>query len=246
MRDDLPRLTVGQGPPLVVLLFTPQAATPAGLARWSAMRMLRPFAERFTVHLLNRPPGLAHDTTMADLAALYAGGFEGPARVLGLSTGGSLAQQLAADRPDLVERLVLAGTASTLGPIGRRAQRAYIERARQGRRPSPALAGLLTPSPLARAFLSGLLWLSDGGADHADAATMLNAEDGFDLSGRLADIKAPTLLIHGEKDVVYPLELARRTAAGIPGARLTVYRGRSHSATFTDRRFAPDALAFLT
>ncbi|MBB5083871.1 alpha/beta fold hydrolase [Nonomuraea endophytica] len=246
MRADLPRITVGQGPPLVVLLFTPQAANPTGLARWSAMRMLKPFTERFTVHLLNRPPGLAPDTTMAELAAVYAGGFDGPARVLGVSTGGSVAQQLAADRPDLVERLVLAGTAGRLGPIGKRTQRAYVDRARQGRRPSPALAELVTPSPLARRLLSGLLWLSDGSADHSDAATMLNAEDGFDLLGRLADIKAPTLLIHGENDVVYPLELARRTAEGIPGARLIVYPGKSHSATFTDRRFALDALTFLT
>lgn len=149
MRDDLPRITVGQGPPLVVLLFTPRAANPAGLARWSAMRMLKPFTERFTVHLLNRPPGLAPGTTMAEL---------------------------------------------------------------------------VTPSPLARGLLSALLWLPDGSAGHSDAATMLDAEDGFDLRGRLADIKAPTLLVHGEKDVVYPLELARQTAAGISAMTASLCR----------------------
>ncbi|MDR8410473.1 alpha/beta hydrolase [Nonomuraea sp. 3-1Str] len=251
MMNGLPYMSAGTGPPLVVLLHTPQAANPTGLARWSTMRMVRPFSEHFTVYVVNRPPGLPPTTMMADLAAVYAQAitttFEGPVRMLAISTGGSIALQLAADHPDLVDRLVLAGTAATLGPVGRRAQRTYIERAHQGRRPSPALAEIVTESEIGRRLLKGLLWLSDSGQkDHTDAVTVLNAEDGFDLRGRLHDIKAATLLIQGGKDLVYPLELARQTVEGIPDAQLIVYPGQSHSATFTDKRFAPDALAFLT
>ncbi|PUB25507.1 pimeloyl-ACP methyl ester carboxylesterase [Promicromonospora sp. AC04] len=250
MMNGLPYLTAGTGSPLVVLLFTPQAANPTGLARWSTMRMLRPFTEHFTVYVVNRPPGLPPTTTMADLAAVYAAAikttFEGPVNVLAISTGGSIALQLAADHPDLVGRLVLGGTACALGPVGKRAQRAYIERARQGRRPSPALADVVTESAIGRRLLRGLLWLSDGGhEDHTDAVTVLHAEDGFDLRGRLHDIKAPTLLIQGDNDLVYPVELARQTVEGIPDARLVVYPGRSHSGTFNDKRFAVDALGFL-
>ncbi|MFE3454531.1 alpha/beta fold hydrolase [Nonomuraea sp. NPDC059194] len=251
MLNGLPYLSAGAGPALIVLLHTPQAASPTGLARWSTMRLVRPFTKHFTVYVVTRPPGLPPATTMADLAAVHAQAiaatFEGPVKMLAISTGGAIALQLAADHPDLVDRLVLAGTAGTLGPIGRRAQRAYIKRARQGRRPSPALAEIVTESPIGRRLLKGLLWLSDGGhQDYTDAITVLNAEDGFDLRGRLHDIKAATLLIQGDKDVVYPLELARQTVEGIPDARLLVYPGRSHDRTFTDRRFAPDALAFLT
>ncbi|GAA4103361.1 alpha/beta fold hydrolase [Nonomuraea soli] len=250
MMNGLPHLSAGAGAPLVVLLFTSEAANPTGLARWSTMRMVRPFAEHFTVHVVNRPPGLPPTTTMAGLAAVYARAieatFDGPVNILAISTGGSIALQLAADHPGLVDRLVLASTACTLGPAGKRAQRAYIERARQGRRPSPALAEIVTRSVIGRRVLRWLLWLSDGGRkDHTDAVTVLNAEDGFDLRGRLHDIKAATLLIQGGEDLVYPLELARSTVEGIPGARLIVYPGRSHSRTFTDRRFSSDALAFL-
>lgn len=214
------------------------------------MRMLRPFVEHYTVYVVNRPPGLPSTTTMADLAAVYAAAirstFDGPVNVLAISTGGSIALQLAADHPDLVGRLVLAGTACVLGPVGKRAQRAYIERARQGRRPSPALAEVVTESAVGQGVLRGLLWLSDGGhKDHTDAVTVLNAEDGFDLRGRLHDIQAPTLLIQGDKDLVYPVELARQTVEGIADAKFVVYAGRSHSGTFNDKRFAPDALAFL-
>ncbi|MFC4115172.1 alpha/beta fold hydrolase [Nonomuraea zeae] len=251
MMNDLPHLSAGAGPPLVVLLYTPRAANPTGLARWSTMRMVRPFTQHFTVHIVNRPPGLPPTTTMADLATVYARGitsaFDGPVNVLAISTGGSIALQLAADHPDLVDRLVLGGTAATLGPAGRRAQRAYMERARQGKRPSPALAEIVTESAVGRRLVKGLLWLSDSGhEDHTDAVTVLQAEDGFDLRGRLADIKAATLLIQGGKDLVYPLDLARQTVEGIPDAQLVVYPDRGHSGTFTDKRFAPDALAFLT
>lgn len=215
------------------------------------MRLVRAFTEHFTVYVVNRRPGLPPGTTMTDLAAVYAQAiratFEAPVNMLAISTGGSIALQLAADHPGLVDRLVLAGTACTLGPIGRRAQRAYIERARQGRRPSPALAEVVTESTIGRRLLEGLLWLSDSGhEDHTDAVVVLDAEDGFDLRGRLHDIKAATLLIQGDRDLVYPLELARQTVEGIPDAQLVVYPGRSHSGTFTDKRFAPDALAFLT
>jgi len=247
---DLPLLTVGQGPPLVVLLYTPQAANPTGMARWSTMRLVRPFADRFTVHVVNRPPGLPPTTTMAELAGVYARGLKamvgGPVDVLGISTGGSIALQLAADHPELVDRLVLGGTACTLGPIGKRAQRGYIQRAEAGERPSPALAEVVTGSPIGQRLLAGLLWLSDGHRkDHTDAVVVLRAEDEFDLGGRLRDISAPTLMIQGERDRVYPLELARRTAQGIPGAKLIVYDGVGHNGTFTGKRFARDVLAFL-
>lgn len=242
-------VAVGSGPPLVVLSFLPEAGEPAGLTWRYLRRVLRPFAERFTVYVPNRAPGLPPATTMGEMAAHYAEGlaprFAGPVPVLGASTGGSLALQLAADHPRLVSRLALAATACTLGPIGRRAQRAFIERARAGRRPSPALAEVSADGALARTLLKGVLWLSDGRGDHADAATMLSAEDGFDLRGRLGDITAPTLLLHGDRDVIYPTDLARETAEGIPDARLITYAGRTHAGTLSDPRFPTDTRAFL-
>jgi pimeloyl-ACP methyl ester carboxylesterase len=230
-------------------MITPKAANPTGVARWSTLRMLRPFTKRFTVYVVNRPPGLPSTTTMAEFATMYAQAiratFEDSVDVLAISTGGSIALQLAADHPGVVARLVLGGTACALGPIGKRAEASYVERARLGQRPSPALAEALTKSAVGRRLVAGLLWLSDGRQDNGDAATVLNAEVEFDLRARLRDIAAPTLLIQGDKDVIYPLDLAMLTVQGIPRGRLVVYKGRGHSGTFTDRRFARDALAFL-
>jgi pimeloyl-ACP methyl ester carboxylesterase len=73
----------------------------------------------------------------------------------------------------------------------------------------------------------------------------VEAEDGFDVSERLEEISAPTLVIGGERDPCYSRELFEQTTRGIPDARLFIYRGRGHGGTVTDRRFARDVTAFL-
>ena len=65
----LPYLAVGQGPPLVVLSgFSAEHANPTGAARRFSLRPLLPLARQFTVHLVNRKPGLLPGATMRDLA----------------------------------------------------------------------------------------------------------------------------------------------------------------------------------
>jgi pimeloyl-ACP methyl ester carboxylesterase len=248
--NGLPHLSTGTGPPVVLLLYLPHAVAPTGASRRSILRMIRPIAAGRTVHVLNRPPGLPASSTMADLADVYAAGlrteFSAPVDIIGISTGGVLAQQLAADHPEVVERLILAGTAFRLGPIGLRAQREFVRRARAGRRPSPPLAEVVTGSPVLLPVLAAVMWLADGaGRDFSDAATMIAAENEADLEGRLSDITAPTLVLQGSADRGYTADLARRTAEGIADARLLLYEGVGHAGLFTDSRFARDILGFL-
>lgn len=49
-----------------------------------------------------------------------------------------------------------------------------------------------------------------------------------DRRTRLAKVKAPTLVIHGEADPLVPVEGGRDTAAHIPGARLLTIPGMGH------------------
>ena len=66
-------------------------------------------------------PACQLGSTIADLAGHYAQALEraftGPVAVMGISTGGSIAQQFAIDHPQLVHRLVLVATACRLGPL---------------------------------------------------------------------------------------------------------------------------------
>ena len=60
---------------------------------------------------------------------------------------------------------------------------------------------------------------------------------GWDLFPRLRELDVPTLLLHGEHDVV-PVELVARIADAVPGARLTVLPACGHF-TYLE---APDAV----
>ncbi len=58
-----------------------------------------------------------------------------------------------------------------------------------------------------------------------------------DISDRVADITAPTLVIHGDADAAIALELGQYLADTIPNASMAVMPGGSHSANLTN----PDA-----
>ena len=119
LKGGLTYIAFGEGPPLVVFPgLGPSNANPTGVLLRFEMGWLSPLARTFTVYRINRMVGLAPDTTMADpphYATAIEDMFEGAIAILGFSTGGSIAQRFAADRPDLVHRLVLAGTACRLG-----------------------------------------------------------------------------------------------------------------------------------
>jgi pimeloyl-ACP methyl ester carboxylesterase len=253
----LPHLSFGHGPPLVVFpgLGTTNA-NPTGIQRWGELRLLSPLARSFTVHRVGRKVGLKRGTTMADLAQDYAGaigdGFGAPVDVLGISTGGSLALQLTLDRPDLVRKLVVAGAAYRLSDHGTRFQRRVAELSAAGdrRELSRMNAPDVADSRLGQRIAGGLLWLAGPlfirrTWDPSDMIATIEAEDSFDVGGRLHEISAPTLVIGGDRDRFYPRDLFEATAEGIPNARLTIYEGRAHGGTFADRRFGRDVVAFL-
>jgi pimeloyl-ACP methyl ester carboxylesterase len=171
---------------------------------------------------------------MADIAADYAvalgPAFGEPVDVLGISTGGSVAQQFALDHPRLLRRLVLAGAAHRLGPVAREAQRRSAEFAESGDyRRSLAAAPTLVGSRAAQPLLGTAFWLMAPLArmgknwDPSDMIATIRAEDAFDVAGRLGEVRAPTLLIAGDRDLNFGMGLFERTAALIPDCRFVVY-----------------------
>jgi len=244
---------------VVLTGLTAEHANPTGLARTVELQALKPFVKATTVWYVNRPPGAGPGTTMADLACAYATAlaraFGGPVDVAGLSTGGSVALQLAVDHPELVKRLILVGSAYRLGEPARRSQRHMAELAAAGRRRRVdwALGRSMGRSTAASLAAGALYWLAGPvlfgtAADPSDMIATIEAEDRFDVGEHLAGVRAPTLVVGGAEDQFYQeggQRLIAETAARIPGARLVLYEGRGHAGTFLDRRLAHDVLGFL-
>jgi pimeloyl-ACP methyl ester carboxylesterase len=252
-----PFAAVGSGDPLVVLAGL---LPTTGVERDGTFRAaLGPFgvlAPQRRVMVVNRRPELPRGMTMAALAAEHAeairAGLATPVDVIGTSTGGSIAQQLAADHPEVVRRLVLVSTACRLGSLGRRLQRQVAARLRAGaRRQAFAVmaAGLVPPrrgqlAAAAVGWLAGPRLMPDlQGLD--DMATTIEAEDGFDLALCRTPIGAPTLILAGRDDRFYAPELFEETARLIPESRLELIGGRGHITLAKDRRFQAALREFL-
>jgi pimeloyl-ACP methyl ester carboxylesterase len=191
--------------------------------------------------------------TGADLVADAAGvldAYELPAaHIVGVSAGGALAQLLALDVPDRVLSLVLISTSSAV-PVGRELP-APAEQF--GRFVSTAqvdwsdadsaieylvdysrvLAGSERPfdEAAARALIRR------DAARARDFAALQNHDliaDGGLRSGPLSTVAAPTLVIHGTADPMFPIGHGEALAEEIPGARLLRLEGAGHGVERTD------------
>ena len=253
----VPFAAVGTGRPLVVLPGLSPVTGVAGdqLVR-SSFGPVRKLAGRRRLVLLNRWPGLPPDLTMTMLAQRHAdairAGFGGePVDVIGSSTGGSIAQQLAAEHPDLVRRLVLLSTACRLGPVGRDDQARMAELLRVGAtRAACREAGAdLMPRPFrplgAAAGWLGASRLLATPAAAADLLATLDAEDAFDLAQCDGTIGAPTLIVAGGRDRFYSRELFERTQQLIPGSRLYLRARRGHVTVAFDPKAVAAIQGFL-
>lgn len=181
----------------------------------------------FEVWLVGRRSPVHEGMSIADLAAEHASAirsrFDRPVDVIGESTGGSIALQLALDHPDVVKRLVLVSAAARLRPRGEEAQDEVAARVRAGHPRAAAATMLATTNegPIRRRllYLAGLvLGRLVIGRDDPELVLTIEAEDGFDLRGDLSRVAAPTLLIGGGRDGYYSPEFLARTADGIPSA----------------------------
>jgi pimeloyl-ACP methyl ester carboxylesterase len=240
----------GEGPPL--LWCNGSGTTVADTAP-----LLTPYAERFDL-LIHDQRGLGQTEaptgpyTMADYAAdalalLDAVGWAQP-RVLGISFGGMVAQELAVTAPERVARLALLCT-SPGGDGGS----SY---------PLHELTGL---PPEERAATHARLldtrfddaWLAEHPGDKAVVDLMtarpepsegawlqLMARKDHDVWDRLANITCRTLVAGGRYDGIAPPENSKAIASRITGSRLELYEG-GHLFVIQDRAAGPDIIEFL-
>jgi 3-oxoadipate enol-lactonase len=159
------------------------------------------------------------------------------AHVVGISMGGMIAQELALAHPELVRTLTLGctycggeGSALTRPEVWQKLAEAMLS----GDRARALRAGF--EANVSRAAEAGnpalyeqMLAIAEQRAVAVPVImAQLQACYAHDASGRLANLGAPTLVVHGTEDEILPSVNARVIASHIPGARLEILDGAGH------------------
>jgi pimeloyl-ACP methyl ester carboxylesterase len=84
-------------------------------------------------------------------------------------------------------------------------------------------------------------WLTPPG----DILVEVESELTFDSTEVLSSIRAPVLLLGGDRDRIFPREVVEETAALIPDCTLVWYPGKGHVGTASSRRVTGDVLSFV-
>jgi 3-oxoadipate enol-lactonase len=176
------------------------------------------------------PPGPYPVRQMAEdaLAVLDAAGAAS-AHVYGLSLGGAIALQLALDHPGRVRSLILGCTAASAEGVSRGALltrvRSLLPAAALNRMAWKLLYGPGTPTGRRAEDQQIVRRTRSSGRGRRG---QLAGAAGFDVTGRLAEIRVPTLVLHGARDRIVPAGSAQRLADGIAGARLVMFPDAGH------------------
>lgn len=238
-------------PPLLFIRALPaEVANPRGADLLIERVIVRGPARVMRVEAVGRPAYLPFSFDMAEVAEVYARHirrrFDGPVAVMGLSTGASVALQLAVDHPELVSTLVVAAGAARLSGRGRAVQRRYAALLEAGdRRATAELASATMNSSHLDPVIRMVARLALAPEDAESLVALVRAEDEYDVFGRLGRVAAPTLVISGGRDIFYPADLGRETARRLPRATHIVYRDRAHGGVPLHPHFAGDIAAFL-
>ncbi|MEM2213892.1 MAG: alpha/beta hydrolase [Candidatus Nezhaarchaeales archaeon] len=227
----------GEGNPLVMIMGL------AGNLDWWDPKMISEFSKHFKLILFdNRGAGRSDMGQKPFSIKLFADDTVGlmdalgisKANVLGFSMGGMIAQELVLNYPERVEKLVLCSTFCG---------------ARRGVLPPPQPVPLddLAENPRkVMEFMAKTIFTEEFINNNPQAfedmiQRMLKAPITkeafiqqfyaimqFDTHDRLPQIKVPTLIVHGKKDILLPVENATILASTIPNAKLIILEKSGH------------------
>lgn len=186
----------------------------------------------------------------ADMADLLKELQTGPAHVVGLSMGGTVAQQFALDTPHLTRKLVLVSTFAVLLPNELSGWLYFLQRfVLVNTLGLPAQAKVVAqhifPGPGSEQLREMLVET----ITHADPRAYRKAMASLGLFNsvkRLGEIIAPTLIVTGADDTTVTPVRQRLLVEGIPGARQVTIPDAGHAVPVDQAdRFNRVLLAFL-
>ena len=215
--------------------------------------MYRRYGKKYRVTIISRKNTLEADATTESMAkdqyyAMQALGIQ-HAHIVGVSMGGMIAQHLAADHPEMVDKLVLTVTSPDAGELIQENIGRWIGFAEIG-----AFLGLMidvTEKSHPEKYLKRLrpLYPYMGSAvkkmDIQRFTIMARACASHDALKKLKDITAPTLIIGGALDRTLGLEGSQALSEEIPGSTLKIYENQGHALYEDEPDFHKTLLSFL-
>ena len=216
--------------------------------------LYRQFARDFTVYAFSRKHPLPQGYTTRDMARDQKEAMDllgiSKAHIFGVSMGGMIAQYLALDHPEAVDKLVLAVTSAKPNPVLTESIEEWISLALSGDHDKfmdsnlrriysddyyqknkiliPLLGKLTKPKSYDRFLIQ------------ANACLTHNALD------QLPQIHAPTLVIGSEQDLTLGGDPSPEIAAQIPGAALHMYPQWGHGLYEEAKDFNDLVFSFLS
>ena len=145
------------------------------------------------------------------------------AHILGISLGGRIAAETALRYPEQVKSLILVSTGLK-------------------RQTQPSWTGLFVDLALRIPFMQRM---DKYPQPYYASVRQREAARNYDCTGRLSDIHAPTLILHGKKDRIAPYRLAEEMHAGIKGSKMVTFNGGHIFLFLQSRQFTEAVLEFL-
>ena len=252
--SDMHYVTFGEGADTLIMLpgLGDGLHTVKGLAVPMSMTY-RVFAKKYKVYVFSRKNHLEEWYSTRDMArdqaeAMNTLGIR-KANVLGISQGGMIAQYLAIDHPELVEKLVLAVTLSKQNELIQNVVGHWISLAERGdyknlmtdtaehsysekyikkyRLLYPVLGTLGKPKDFRRFLIQAKSCISHNAYSNLDKIT------------------CPTLVIGGECDKIVGAAASRETAEKIHHCKQYIYAGLGHAAYEESEDFNERVLEFF-
>ena len=190
------------------------------------------------------------DTWTDDMAALLDTLGVEKCHVHGGSMGGFIACLFAAKYPERVDRLVFNGAVAKCDWLARTNFYLWKRTAQEFGLDSEELALMLLTHAFSRTYLDEMVssgdlhsldWMQDSIRRNASLEVFCDACDAMaqtDVTGILANVTAPTLVLHGDEDWLTPLDCgpdgagARKIHEGIAGSELYILEGCGHGVLF--------------
>jgi len=230
----------GDGFPIVMIMGW------GGTTEWWDPAMVEELSKQYKVVIFdNRGIGKTDKPEMKYTVEMFATDTVGlmselkieKAHVLGISMGGMIAQEIALNYPERIEKLVLCSTHSGMSFFSKIMTKLLLFFAKRRMKDPEKGPELLISLLFTKDFIKEnrekideiRADFTDSPTSQDDFARQFHAVKKFNTRKRLQNVDKPTLIMHGKKDALISYKEGLRLADLIPYAKLALFDNTAHA-----------------